>query len=255
MTPRPASAEFLPGNVAALAAGTGVALWRRVADEIERAIAVGHVQPGMKLPGEVEIAERFGVNRHTVRRAIAALTERGLIRAERGSGTYVEARRLPYPIRKHTRFSENVGASGRAASGRLIASAADKADADLAKRLQVKIGAPLIRLELLRQADRVPISTSTTWLSAKRFPDVAAVYASARSMTKTLAHYRITNYARKSTRVTAAIVDATDALRLELAPGRPILVIDSVDADEEGIPLLTSHARFAADRIELVIET
>src|SRR3974390_1862095 len=140
MTTRPTSAEILPESAGAMEAGTGVALWRRVADELERAIAVGHYQPGMKLPAEVEIAARFDVNRHTVRRAIATLAERGLVRAERGSGTYVEATRLPYPIRSRTRFSEIVGATGRAAGGRLLASATENADADIAKRLKLKIG-------------------------------------------------------------------------------------------------------------------
>ena len=72
----------------------GVALWRRVADELERGIAEGRYTAGAKLPGEIEIAEHFRVNRHTVRRALAALAARGLVRAERGSGTYVETHAL-----------------------------------------------------------------------------------------------------------------------------------------------------------------
>ena len=70
---------------------SGVALWRQVADGIERGIADGRFAAGERLPGETEIAETYRVNRHTVRRALAALAERGLVRAERGSGTYVEA--------------------------------------------------------------------------------------------------------------------------------------------------------------------
>ena len=70
---------------------SGVALWRQVADGIERGIADGRFAAGEKLPGEMEIAETYRVNRHTVRRALATLAERGLVRAERGSGTYVEA--------------------------------------------------------------------------------------------------------------------------------------------------------------------
>ena len=54
-------------------APAGVSLWRRIADEIENSIARGVFEPGSKLPSEVEIAGRFGVNRHTVRRAIAAI--------------------------------------------------------------------------------------------------------------------------------------------------------------------------------------
>ena len=95
---------------------TGVALWRQVADDIERGIADGTFAAGDRLPGETEIAETYRVNRHTVRRALATLAERGLVRAERGSGTYIEAQRLAYPLRSRTRFSEIVGAG--VASGR-----------------------------------------------------------------------------------------------------------------------------------------
>jgi GntR family transcriptional regulator, phosphonate transport system regulatory protein len=42
---------------------------------------------------------------------------------------------------------------------------------------------------------------------------------------------------------------------LKLSPGRPLLVVDSVDTDEDNIPILTSKARFAADRVSLVIDT
>jgi GntR family transcriptional regulator, phosphonate transport system regulatory protein len=255
MTTRDADSEMLREAMVGSEPGSGVALWRRVADELERAIAIGSFKPGSKLPSEIDIAERFDVNRHTVRRAIAALAERGLVRAERGSGTYVEAQRLAYPIRARTRFSEIVGATGRTVGGRLIASATESATPDVANRLKVKPGTPVIRIELLRHADRVPICAATSWLPARRFVGAPDVYASTRSMTRTLAHFGVRDYERFSTRVTAAIVDAADALRLEIAAGRPVLMVDSVDADPAGTPVLTTHARFAAERIELMIDT
>ena len=73
-------------------------------------------------------------------------------------------------------------------------------------------------------------------------------------MTKVLSHYGIRDYRRASTRVTAAIVDAADAIWLDLALGRPILVVDSTDVDAAGEPLLTTRARFAAERVEFVVE-
>jgi len=247
--------EKLRENSVADEAGAGVTLWRRVADELERAIADGTFKSGAKLPAENDIAARFGVNRHTVRRAIATLAERGLVRAERGSGTYVEAQRLAYPIRKRTRFSEIIGDTGRAVSGKLIASAVEAAGAEVARRLQLKSGALVSRLETLRYADRVPISTGTIWLPAQRFPDAAEVYAGVRSITKTLAHFGVHNYTRKRTQITAAVVDVTDAARLEIIPGRPVLCVETVDVDGEDRPVLTAHSRFVADRIALVVET
>jgi len=233
---------------------TGVTLWRHVADAIEQGIADGRYPAGSRLPGETEIAATHRVNRHTVRRALAALAERGLVRAERGSGTYVEAPRIAYPLRSRTRFSEAIGAEGREARGQLIDHAIEAASRELAKRLALKVGTPLVRIETVRFADRTPISRGTTWMSAERFPDLPRVYERFRSMTKTLAHYGIKDYRRAETRVTAAIVEAADAARLDLALGRPILLVESVDTDMAGNPLLTHRSRFAGERIQFVIE-
>jgi GntR family phosphonate transport system transcriptional regulator len=230
-------------------------LWRRIADDLEQAIALGTHTAGDRLPGENEIAARFGVNRHTVRRALAELTQRGLIRAERGSGTYVERQRLAYPIGARTRFSEIVGTAGRGPEGRLIGHACEPATTDIAKRLGLAAGEAVVRLEILRSADRVPISSATSWLPAALAADAARIYRARRSMTAVLAHYGIGDYRRQSTRISAATADALDAERLGLAPGRAVFIVDSIDVSPRGTPILTSRARFAADRVELVVES
>src|ERR1700674_4725033 len=114
-----------PGDRALTAqdpAAAGVTLWRRIADDLDRAIAAGEFASGDRLPGEGEIATRYGVNRHTVRRALSELAARGLVRAARGSGTFVESGRIAYPIGSRTRFSEIVGKAGLEPGGILIAS-------------------------------------------------------------------------------------------------------------------------------------
>jgi len=250
----PSRRSIAKGGDAAVTGAAGVTLWRRIADGLERAIADGTYPGGSKLPGEIEIAMRYGVNRHTVRRAILALAERGIVRAERGSGTFVEARRIAYPIRARTRFSEIVGTSGRAADGRLIACREEVADADLAQRLHLKEGAPLVRIDTLRTADRTPICVGTLWFPAARFPDAARIYRELRSITKTLARYQVTDYRRMSTSITAALADASDAMWLKLDAGQPILIVDSVDVGLDRRPVLTSRARFASGRIAFTID-
>ena len=232
----------------------GVALWRQVADGIERGIAEGHFAVGDKLPSETEIAERYRVNRHTVRRALAVLSERGLVRAERGSGTYIEVPRLAYPLHSRSRFSEIVGAEGREPRGQLIAATEEPATRELARLLALKTGVSVVRIEALRFADRMPICVSTSWLSADRFPGADRVFARVHSMTKLLAHYGIRDYRRGSSRITASIAEATDAARLDLALGRPVLVIDSTDVDPDSAPLVTKRSRFAAERVSLLVE-
>jgi GntR family transcriptional regulator, phosphonate transport system regulatory protein len=236
-------------------ATSGVALWRRVADSIEHGITAGLYASGEKLPAETEIAESYKVNRHTVRRALATLAERGLVRAERGSGTYVEARPIPYPLRARTRFSEIVGAGGREPRAELIASRIEAADRELARRLELAPGTELVRLDTRRFADRTPISRGTTWFPAARFPEAGKIYQRVRSVTRVLAHYGVNDYRRKSTSLTAALVDASDAALLALAPGNPVMNIEAVDVDLQGTPILTTRSRFAAERVTFVVES
>src|SRR5262245_55665806 len=236
-------------------APSGVTLWRRIADGLERLIGDGTYPGGTRLPRELEIAAQYGVNRHTVRRAIMALAERGVVRAARGSGTYVELQRISYPIRPRTRFSEIVGTSGRAADGRLIASREETADRELSRRLRLKEGAAVIRIDTLRYADRVPICVGTSWFPAARFPGAGRVYAQERSITRTLAQFDVSDYRRMSTSITAALADPTDAMWLKLEVGQPVLIVESVDVGLDRRPVLASRARFAAGRIEFVVET
>ena len=105
-----------------LSRGEGLAAWRQIADGLEADMAAGRLLPGDRLPAEAELARRFGVNRHTVRRALAVLASRGLVRATQGRGTFVEAKPLAYPIGPRTRFSEAVARTGREAWGDLIGS-------------------------------------------------------------------------------------------------------------------------------------
>jgi GntR family phosphonate transport system transcriptional regulator len=235
-------------------ASPGITLWRRIADELAQDIVGGDYARGEKLPGEVDMARRFGVNRHTVRRALAELSERGLVRAERGSGTYVDTARLAYPIGPRTRFSEIVGRAGHAPEGRLIAHRREPASPEIAGRLGLADGAPVICLEVLRSADGVPIASATNYMPETLMPDAARVFARLRSLTKTLAHFGITDYRRWKTSITAALADSVQAERLGLSPGRPLLVVEKIDVTPDGRPVMTSQTRFSADRVELLVE-
>ncbi|MGN6460167.1 MAG: phosphonate metabolism transcriptional regulator PhnF [Pseudolabrys sp.] len=233
----------------------GVMLWRCIADDFEQMILVGKHENGERLPPESEIATRYGVNRHTVRRAIAELAARGMVRTERGSGTYVKTDKLDYRIGRVTRFSEIMAASGHEAEGRLQGYRFEEATDEVAARLGLDPGAQVVRLDIVRSADRVPISVASTWLCAESFHDAARIFRRTRSVTRMLEHYGIGEFRRKWTRISAAFADAVDAGRLRLSVHRPVLVVESVDCTAGDRPVLTTRGRFAADRIALTVES
>jgi GntR family phosphonate transport system transcriptional regulator len=156
--------------VKALQRRTGIALWRQVADQIRQTVLTG-LAANERLPAEAELATRFGVNRHTVRSAIAALEKEGILRAEQGRGTFLNDRkRLRYPIGRRTRFSSGLEDQAQTRSGKLLSSETLPAPLHVATALSLPAAAPVIQLSTLSAADGVPVSAATSWFDASRFP-------------------------------------------------------------------------------------
>lgn len=238
----------------ALHRGVGVALWRQIGDEIRRGIGSGLADENGRLPPEAELAARFGVNRHTVRAAIAALVHEGVLRSEQGRGTYVRRqKRLTYPIGARTRFSTGLEGQARDRQIELLDQALEPANAAVAAALGLEVSEEVIRLEMRGLADGVPVSRSTAWFHAKRFPDIAGHFASTHSITRALALSGITDYRRASTTIEARHADDTDTRDLQLSPGAIVLVARGINVDSSDKPIQYSQTRFSADRVELTV--
>jgi GntR family phosphonate transport system transcriptional regulator len=253
--PAPTNPAESGGGETALVRGAGVAAWRQIADALEGAIRDGTLAPGDRLPAEERLAARWAVNRHTVRRAVAALAGKGLVRATQGRGTFVERRPLPYVIGPRTRFSETIARGGHEAGGELIASAVEPAPAGVAARLALAAGAPVLRIDHRRLIDGAPATVGRTHLPLPRFAGLDRAYARTGSMSAALAACGVGDYRRRTTVIAARPAEADEAARLDLAPGRVVFVVEGTDVDAEGRPVLTTVALFPADRFELRVES
>ncbi|SFA91714.1 GntR family transcriptional regulator, phosphonate transport system regulatory protein [Rhizobium sp. NFR07] len=204
---------------------------------------------------EMVLAAQFGVNRHTVRSALAALAQEGIVQAVQGRGTLIlRKERINFPISKRTRFNQGVGDQAREKEGLLLASSEEAASADLAARLQLPKGARVIRLETLRKADRRPVSRATAWFPAERFAGIADAYRDSGSITAAFAAVGLTDYVRVSTEITAVHADSDDLSTLELSPGAIVLVTRALNADPDGVPVQYAVSRFPADAVQFTIE-
>ena len=95
--------------------------WTTVRDALAEDIENGTLEPGDRLATEPQLVERFGVGRHSVRRAIEALAKEGKLSVEQGRGTFVEAAPLlTYAIGKRTRLRKNLLPQGVDVVGDLL---------------------------------------------------------------------------------------------------------------------------------------
>ena len=136
----------------------GVSLWRQIARAIEDEIASGTLAPGARLPTEAQLAARFAVNRHTVRRALEELSRGGLVRVEQGRGSFVAEDVLDYAVASRTRFSEWIRKHNKEPSGQVLALREIAADTTISAGLGLRPGAKAVMLERLGFADGRPVS-------------------------------------------------------------------------------------------------
>ncbi|EKF61270.1 phosphonates metabolism transcriptional regulator PhnF [Agrobacterium albertimagni AOL15] len=232
----------------------GVALWRQISDRIRANILAGLYDGTGMVPAETALAEEFGVNRHTVRAALAALAQEGIVRAAQGRGTMITQRdKFDFPIGRRTRFTEGIGGQARDVTGILLSASREVATSDLVERLKLTPGAEVLRLDGMRKADGRAVSRSTMWFPAERFAGIDTAFAETGSITRALSHCGVDDYVREVTEISAVHAEPDDVAHLELTPGAIVLVTRAVNTDPAGCPIQFAVTRFPADRVQFTI--
>lgn len=228
-------------------------IWKAIATSLQSDIAEGLYGPGDKLPTEAVLAARFGVNRHTVRNALAHLAQDGLVHARRGAGVFVTTTPTDYPIGRRVRFHQNLRAAGRTPAKKVLLLETRLAHASEADALDLEQGAQVHVYEGLSLSEGRPIALFRSVFPATRFPTLLTRLGSDPSVTAALRHFGVSDYTRASTRVNAKLATAIQALHLQISEHAPVLRTISVNVDPDGHPVEVGRTWFAGDKVTLTL--
>lgn len=229
-------------------------LWTAIADILRNEITQGLYRPGDRLPTESDLSARFGVNRHTVRHALATLAAEGAVHPRRGAGVFVTARPTDYALGHRVRFHQNVAASGRTPSRRITRRETRPATGSESAALNLGPGDPVHVVEGVSLADGQPLAVFRSVFPAPRFPGLLAEMEGQTSVTAALAACGLADYTRAYTRLTAQLADPVQALALQVHPGAPLLRSEALNVDARGRPVEQGTTWFAGDRITLTVD-
>lgn len=226
-------------------------IWQAIAEALRRDLAAGVHGEGDKLPTEAALSARFGVNRHTVRQALAALGQEGLVVSRRGAGVFVAGRPpADYPLGRRVRFHQNLSATGRAPSREITLNETRRARPEEAEAL----GVDLVHvLEGVSLGDALPMAVFRSVFPAERFPALPEALGRLKSVTAALRESGVEDYTRKSTRITARLARGPRALLLKLPEGAPVLRTEAVNVDADGRPVEYGRTWFSGDRVALTV--
>ena len=229
----------------------GVALWRQIAAALQADIAGSTYPPGGRLPTEAELSARFGVNRHTVRRALEELSRDGLVRVEQGRGSFVAEDVLDYTIEQRTRFSEWIKRHNKEPSGQVLQLREVPADAQTAAALGLRTGAKVVQLERLGLADARPVSLTRHHFKLR---GMLSALRDQPSITEALKSVGIPDYLRQVTRVSARLPTPIEAELLRMPRNRPVLICENVNVDSAGAVVEFAIGCYPTPRVQIVFE-
>lgn len=140
---------------------------------IKNYIKKNKLAEGSIIPSANTIADKFGVNRNTVRNALAFMVAQGILYSQQGKGFFVKKKSKPI-IFEHDNgmgFSEILGHGTRNYQSGIIRYNTIPANEKLSKYLDIDEGAPVHVLKVLRKLDGEPFAICTSYLPDSRLPD------------------------------------------------------------------------------------
>lgn len=229
-------------------------VWQQIREALAAEIGGGRYRPGDRLPAEAALARRFGVHRHTLRRAMAALAASGLVHVRRGTPATVVGRPLDYAIGARTRFRDNLAAAGLAARTEILRIETLRAGPAEAEALGLPPEGRVHVLEAVGLAEGLPVTYGVSAVPADRFPDFPAGMRAAGSVTRALALAGLPDYGRRWTRLSAEAAGGAVARHLRAAEGAPLLCATWLNDDAAGRPVEFGRTWFPPDRVQLVVD-
>jgi len=228
-------------------------IYRLVSDRL-RADLLAFAKPGERLPNERDLAARFGINRHTLRRAIEELVDLGLVERRHGSGTFVCPSVVDYPLGRQTRFTETLADAGRHPSSEVLRCQIVHATGGVSERLAIEEGAPVRWIETRRLVDGAPFCLISHFIP-EPWAALAADYVTGSLHEHLAARSPGLRLLRTTTLLTARLPVGDDAKLLAMPRSLPVIRTKTVNCcADTGRPVEYALTRFRSDRAELRLD-
>ncbi|MCC4908752.1 GntR family transcriptional regulator [Microbacterium sp. cx-59] len=234
----------LDGLVATLDRTGPVPLYFQVSSAMERAIRSGVIAPGARLENEIAIAQRLGLSRPTIRRAMEELVDKGLLVRRRGIGTQVVQGQVTRQV-ELTSLYEDLQNAHHEPSTRVLEHDTRPADAQTAEALSVEVGSDIIYVRRQRSTDGVPVAILINYLPME-FADMTTAQLESKGLYQLLRERGVTIRVANQ-RIGARRAHGDEGALLDIDKGGPVLTMERVAYDASGKAVEFGHHCYRPD--------
>jgi len=241
-------------------ADAGVTLWRQIGDTLAAEIERGDLPPDQRLPPSEALAARFGVNRHTVLKAISHLQAEGKVRIERGRGAYAVVNPLQYDIGAHQLFEQNIAAHNLLPTRTVLSLAECPAPGPVADALQLDRGANVLLVTSLGEADGIALNYGRHYVASGRLPGIVPLFRSFEGKERQTFSFRslfaqcgVMEYRRKDVAIRSRPPTHDESRYLGIAALEYVLTTLALSVGPDDVPLTYAETSFASSRVTLKV--
>ena len=227
-------------------------LYAQVENAIIDRIANGSLVPGNRLPSEDSLVEEHAVSRTTIRAAIQSLVQRGLVEIRRGKGTFVMEPKITQELTELTGFVEDMQTLGRLPTAKVLDQRIVPADEVVARRLALRPGVSVVRIQRVRLADGKPLSFDETYLPKELGEKVMANNLKTEPIFALLEQKYQTPLVEAEYQLEAVCADATVAKALRVSLGSAIFLIERTSYSLGHRPVDYEKLHYRGDQIRFV---
>jgi GntR family transcriptional regulator len=221
---------------------------------LKELIETGRYQKGEQLPSEVELARMCDVTRTTVRQAIAELAAKGLLRKEKGTGTFVSTPvELRHKLEHISSTTDLMQDSGIAQNTRVLEKRVEQAEDEIAKVLFLGSNKKVIHVQRVRIGDGTPYVYEESYLPSDIFDGIQDMNLIG-SMYKIMTEHFKVSLARCKQTISAVNLNQNIASILQLPKNSAGIFIESLTFDENSIPIELLYSYHRGDKYKLEIE-
>jgi DNA-binding GntR family transcriptional regulator len=231
------------------AAPDNVPLYLKFVETVKNAVRSGQLPQGNILPGERDLSQLTGVSRITVRKAMQALEDEGVVTRSRGYGTQINVT-LEYSLKEARGFSQQVVLRGKKPDTLWVNKRVVKCPADVAEQLAVPAESDVFLLKRIRYVDEDAVSIEESYVPAGLIADPDEIGVSLYD------YFRSQNIIpqRTRSRVSARMPDSEFQTHIRLETPVPVLVIKQVAFDPQNRPIEYSISHCRSDLYVFVCE-
>jgi GntR family transcriptional regulator len=145
----------------------------RITQNIAGAIRCGDLAPGVPIPSENELIERYRISNTTARRIHRELEQAGWVTRIKGKGTFVSVQRVDRSVDRILGFTKNMLETGHHPSTQLLGvKMRHRGRTMVINSRRYVLPGPVFEIERLRLADGMPMMRETRYVSTTLCPGI-----------------------------------------------------------------------------------